>query len=118
MVRFPYELEVWHEADATQNPDGSYTEGVKSWVKAGKCNVTQNGAGNEVTLADGSVFVYAYEVSRPPRSSRIADNTKVRIVRNGVNWFDGKPVEESTITYAVRGSNPFKQRNAKSILWL
>lgn len=118
MKRYPYTLEMWYEEDAILNPDGSWTEGASRWEEVCKCNVRQNGRARQVRLPDGSMFTYSYEVVLPSRTPSIAENTKVRVVNNGINLFDGKPVGDDNKSYRVAGFNPFKQRNEGLVMWL
>lgn len=118
MKRYPYTLEMWYEEDAILNDDGSWIDGFSEWKVVGKCNVRQNGRARQVKLIDGSMFTYAYEVVLPSKTPYILENTKVRVVHNGINLFDGKPVGDDNMAYRVVGFNPFKQRNEDLTLWL
>lgn len=118
MKRFPYTLEMWYEEDAILSDEGSWIDGKSEWKTVCKCNVRQNGRAIQVRLTDGTLFTYSYEVVLPPRTPAIPENTKVRVVSNGINLFDGKPVGDDNKTYRVVGFNPFKQRNEDLILWL
>lgn len=119
MRRYPYTLEMLCEEDAILNADGSWTEGVNEWIYVCPCNVHQNGRAQEISLSDGSLKVYSFEVIMPPTQRPIPTNTQVRIVDyNGINIFDGKPKNESKISYRVLSNNLPKQRHEKSKLWL
>lgn len=118
MKRYPYTLEMWYEEDATMNSDGSWTSGFSEWRTVCRCNVHQNGKASQVMLSDGTLFTYSYEVVLPSKTKRIEENTKVRVIRDGINLFDGKPKDESLKSYRVAGYNPFKQRNEDLKLWL
>lgn len=118
MKRYPYTLEMWYEEDATLNSDGSWTDGPGEWKMVCRCNIHQNGKASKVMLANGTLFTYSFEVILPPRTPRIEENTKVRVIHNGINLFDGMPVSESSKSYRVAGYNPFKQRNENIKMWL
>ena len=119
MRRYPYTLEMLYEEDAILNSDGSWSEGVREWRYVCPCNAHQNGKAHEISLSDGSLKVYSFEVTMPSQQKPIPSNTKVRIVDyNGINIFDGKPKKESIISYRVLSNNLPKQRHEKSKLWL
>lgn len=121
MVRYPYTLEVWDEADATLNPDGSFTEGHAEWVEHCKCNAHSNGRAQEAVGANGKVIVYSFEVVVPSNASRLTDGAKVRIIdRNGNNIFDGEPKtdDKGASFYSVLGYDPTGQRHQQRKLWL
>lgn len=127
MIRFPYTLEMWHEEEATQDPEtGAYAEGtVNEWRIVGKCNARQNGQARTVKGQDGSAFLYAYEVVMPSTTPPIAFNTRVRIYdRNGINIFDQEPRCEDSPDSSVSRSYPVKgfcrsgQPNQNVTIWL
>ena len=119
MRRYPYTLEMLYETDAILNSDGSWTEGVSKWVYVCPCNASQNGRAQEISLSDGSLKVYSFEVTMPSTQKPIPINTQVRIVDyNGINIFDDKPKEESAVSYRVLSNKLPKQRHEKSKLWL
>lgn len=119
MRRYPYTLEMLYEEDAILNPDGSWTEGVHEWRTVCGCNARQNGRAQEISLSDGSLKVYSFEVSMPSTQKPIPTNTRVRIIdHNGYNIFDGKPKDDSVTAYRVLSNKLPKQRHEKSKLWL
>lgn len=119
MRRYPYTLEMLYEEDAILNEDGSWSEGVSEWVAVCPCNVNQNGRAHEISLSDGSLKVYSFEVTLPSAQKPIPTNTQVRIVDyNGNNIFDGKPKCKSAASYRVLSCKLPKQRHEKSKLWL
>lgn len=119
MRRYPYTLEMLYEEDAVLNSDGSWSEGVRKWCRVCPCNASQNGRAHEISLSDGTLKVYSFEVIMPPPQLPIPVNTKVRIVdHNGYNIFDGKPKEQSPTSYSVISNKIPKQRGEKAKLWL
>ena len=119
MKRYPYMLEMLYEEDAILNADGSWTEGRNEWISVCRCNAEQNGSAREVAQSDGTVRVYSFEVTMPPTQRPIPTNRRVRIIdHNGYNIFDGKPKEQSPISYSVISNKIPKQRGEKAKLWL
>lgn len=119
MRRYPYTLEMLYEEDAILNEDGTWSEGIREWVTVCPCNVSQNGRAQEISLSDGSLKVYSFEVTLPSSQHPIPTNTQVRIVDyNGNNIFDGRPKKESAVSYRVLSNKLPKQRHEKSKLWL
>lgn len=118
MRRYPYKLEMWHEDDATQNEDGSWTEGKGCWRYVCDCNLRQNGRSAQVKLSDGTLFTYSYKAVIPSRVKPIPIGSRVRVVSDGLNMFDMRPVKESSKVYSVVGFDPFKQRFQDKELWL
>lgn len=125
MIRYPYTLEMWYEEDATQNSDGSWTEGAHEWRAVGKCNARQNGQARQVKGINGEAFLYSFEVTMPANTPPITIGTKVRIFDDrGVNIFnrtprtDVKPKEKDTASYPVQGFYKSGQRYEDARLWL
>lgn len=119
MRRYPFNLEVWHEEDATQNPDGSFNEGYAEWVQLCACNAHSNGKAMEAVGENGKAIMYTYEVVLPHDAQRIQDGVKVRIIDHcGVNIFDGKHKNESDAFYRVQGYDPTGQRYQNRKIWL
>lgn len=121
MVRYPYTLEVWHEEEATLNPDGSFTEGHAEWVSHCRCNAHSNGRAQEAVGSNGKVIIYSFEVIVPSNAGRLAEGAKVRIIdRYGNNIFDGEPRTEGErdTYYTVQGYDPTGQRNQQHKIWL
>ena len=119
MRRYPYILEMLYEEDAVLNDDGSWSEGVREWRYVCPCNANQNGSAREISMSDGTLKVYSFEVTMSSQQKPIPSNTQVRIIDyNGTNIFDGKPKKESSISYRVLSNNLPKQRHEKSKLWL
>lgn len=125
MVRYPYILEYWHEEDAQQMPDGSWSEGDGSWARLGSCNARRNAIASKIQGVDGVAYTYAYEVVMPPRTRPLPIGTKVRIIdrRNGANIFDAMPqsgcqCSPSGSYYTVRGFYRSGQSHQDITLWL
>ena len=119
MVRYPYILEMWYEEEGAQQPDGSYKEGFSEWRTVGKCNVRPSGVAQKVVLSNGIAFIPSFAGVMRPDAPHIPENTRVRVIKNGVNLFDLLPAERSSKTYYVRCDNSaFKQRHEDTILWL
>lgn len=124
MVRFPYTLEMWYEEDATQNPDGSWTEGTHEWRVVGKCNIHKMGEATVMKGLNGESTEGSYQVLLPPRIEPIVRGTKIRIFRNGINFFNGKPHDNRTpkedpMGYGTcKDFDPFRQKYEDKVLWL
>lgn len=135
MVRYPYTLEIWHEEDAIQNPDGSWTDGVAKWHTVGRCNARQNSKAQQIKGQNGGAFYYSFEVVMPANTPPIAIGTRVRIIDNiGRNIFDRsirsisngcqcshcRPAEKELdeISYPVQGFYKSGQRYEDVKLWL
>lgn len=124
MVRYPFELEVWYEEDATLNPDGSWTEGKNEWRKVGPCNVYLNGKANEIKAMNGVAFLYTYEIVMPANTMPIPIGTHVRAYdKNGRNVFDNsfissdKPNTKGSV-YTVQGFYKSGQNYESVKLWV
>ena len=125
MIRFPYILEIWHEEDATLNPDGSWTAGVHQWHIVGKCNVRQNGQARQIKGQNGDSFLYSFEVTMPANTQPIPIGTIVRVLDNrGFHVFDrtpqvgDNPKNTNAALYTVQGFSKSGQRNEDVRLWL
>lgn len=117
MVKYDSILEVWYEEDAVLNPeDGSFTEGHSEWREHCRCRAVSNGQAREAVGANGKVIIYTYQAIVPSYAKRLNDGTKVRIIRKGINIFDGKADGETT--YTVQGYDPTGQRNQSRTIWL
>lgn len=135
MVRYPYTLEIWHEEDATQNPDGSWTDGFAQWRTVGRCNARQVNGARQINGQNGEAFFYSFEVVMPANTQPIAIGTRVRIIDNtGRNIFDRSGLNNpedcqspncrltdevlDTVSYQVKGFYKSGQRYEDTRLWL
>lgn len=121
MVRYPYILEMWKEAEAVLNDDGSWTEGKARWCYVCRCNARRGGSALERSGVDGKAFVYSYEVIMPATAPTIPLGTKIRILdRHEANILENAPCqcEQGQNTYRVKGFDRSGQRFQNVRLWV
>ncbi|NCB42915.1 MAG: hypothetical protein EOM59_09870 [Clostridia bacterium] len=82
--QYPQYLYALNNGEATQLPNGSWSDNAATWELKAACREETNGKGATIQTADGKSLVFASLIQFPKGTPRINEGTEVIVTREEV----------------------------------
>lgn len=82
--QYPQYLYALNNGEATQLPNGSWSDNAATWELKAACREETNGKGATIQTADGKSLVFASLIQLPKGTPRINEGTEVIVTREEV----------------------------------
>ena len=83
--QYPQYLYALNNGEATQLPNGSWSDNAATWELKAACREETKGKGATIQTADGKSLVFASLIQLPKGTGRIDEGTEVIVAREEVD---------------------------------